>query len=91
VRESSKHRENEAALIYALLICPTDNEYVSAVENKIYPKVMRVTYEVTNEYGTRYFRALDEEKGEWTTHLKSITYPVKQLLCRIPSVKTIHT
>lgn len=36
------------------------------IENKIYPKVIRVTYEVTNEYGTRYFRALDEEKGEWT-------------------------
>lgn len=36
------------------------------MENKIYPKVIRVTLEVTNEYGNRYFKALDEEKGEWT-------------------------
>jgi hypothetical protein len=35
-------------------------------ENKIYPKVIRVTYEVTNEYGTRYFKAVDDEEGEWT-------------------------
>lgn len=39
-------------------------------ENKIYPKVIRVTYEVTNEYGTRYFKAVDDEEGEWT-----IKYP----------------
>jgi hypothetical protein len=35
-------------------------------ENRIYPKVIRVIYEVTNEYGTRYFKAVDDEGGEWT-------------------------
>jgi len=35
-------------------------------KNEIYPKVIRVTYEVTNEYGTRYFKAVDDEDGEWT-------------------------
>lgn len=34
-------------------------------EKKIYPKVIRVTYEVTNEYGTRYFEAVDDEGSEW--------------------------
>lgn len=34
-------------------------------ENKIYPKVIRVTYEVTNEYGTRYFEAVDDRGDEW--------------------------
>ena len=34
-------------------------------QNKIYPKIIRVTYEVTNEYGTRYFEAIDDKGGEW--------------------------
>jgi len=35
-------------------------------KNEIYPKVIRITHEVTNEYGTRYFRAIDDAEGEWT-------------------------
>ena len=43
------------------------NEFSGFInENKIYPKVIRVTYEITNEYGTRYFKAVDDEEGEWT-------------------------
>lgn len=35
-------------------------------QNDIYPRVIRVTYEVTNEYGTRYFEGIDDRGDEWT-------------------------
>jgi hypothetical protein len=34
-------------------------------EEKIYPELIRVTREVTNEYGTRYFEAIDDNRNNW--------------------------
>jgi hypothetical protein len=34
-------------------------------EEKLYPALIRVTQEVTNEYGTRYFEAIDNKGNDW--------------------------
>jgi len=39
-------------------------------EERLYPELIRVTQEVTNEYGTRYFEAIDDKSNEWI-----IAYP----------------
>jgi len=35
-------------------------------QNEIYPRVIRVTYQVTDEYGTQYFEGIDDRGDEWT-------------------------
>lgn len=34
-------------------------------EKEIYPHLIRITRQVTNEYGTRYFEAIEENGNEW--------------------------
>ena len=34
-------------------------------EKKIYPHLIRLKFEITNEYGTKYFEAIDEYDNEW--------------------------
>jgi hypothetical protein len=43
-------------------------------ENNVYPKVIRVKNEVTNEYGTHYFNAIDDEGYELTIIVSRLTY-----------------
>lgn len=35
-------------------------------QKEVYPRVIRVTRQVTNEYGTQYFEGIDDRGDEWT-------------------------
>jgi len=50
-------------------------------ENRIYPKVIRVTYEVTNEYGTRYFEAVDDKGSGWTIKYRGLDPSRPYFMC----------
>lgn len=41
-------------------------------DSNIYPEIIRVKYEVTNEYGTRYFGAVDDKGNEWTIEYRGL-------------------
>lgn len=34
-------------------------------KTNIYPNLIRLKLEITNEYGTKYFEAIDEYRNEW--------------------------
>jgi len=40
-------------------------KFIESVKS-VYPKVIRITREITNEYGTRCLEAIDDQSTEWT-------------------------
>jgi hypothetical protein len=63
IKEAAKKPDDQTCL----QIIKTLTDFSKVIEKaNIYPEIIRVKYEVTNEYGTRYFEAIDDKGNEWT-------------------------